>query len=592
MRCKKCKCKACSCIVNEQVKISVNKIIQNPDEKGIINVKVPTKTSELINDSGFGQGGEGDSKIENELESTKTKVDEFIRDFSVTTDTEFNAESNNPIANSTVTPLANSLDFFINEDRFAWSKLNYNNTNEVLGSFINTRLNGVPLLTGRYSDNCILELKKFKKIRVIGDLKVLGSGNTPLFLAKKVNGSWINLITKESTITEFDIDKNAEAYIYSRVDGFVDIEVYGINYNSVKKYIDENINTKDKNEFIFYPEDFGAKPINPKTPDDSIDSTTAFNNMFNYMFNKHPNINSYRVIMSGVYKIGGSPIHFERSQLNIPFSANLDWNFKSVYFEGLTRPSLTDRGDNLMMNPLLGSGFYCSYINSEDKYRSVIGFSGGNNFGLRVGQIYMDNISCYIKTHNESNESIVNNMGAFDFSNLATFGFSDLYITTTSAGLNTMKPNMYSVGLYTPKYNNMASVYGNSLKVMGFGIGAILTEHMNLNHLIAVFNREGVNIENTYPINIGNATLEHNNIHVKMYPNSAVNFNVFQTEDINDVKYWFNRTENMIKGDSTSRVTINQIMCHVWGGNKIPFTYDTSLKIRYLMDESGNSKLN
>ena len=65
MRCKKCKCKACSCIVNEQVKISVNKIIQNPDEKGIINVKVPTKTSELINDSGFGQGGEGDSKIEN-----------------------------------------------------------------------------------------------------------------------------------------------------------------------------------------------------------------------------------------------------------------------------------------------------------------------------------------------------------------------------------------------------------------------------------------------------------------------------------------------------------------------------------------------
>ena len=65
MRCKRCKCKVCSCIVNEQVKIAVNKIIQNPDEKGIINVKVPTKTSELINDSGFGQGGEGNSKIEN-----------------------------------------------------------------------------------------------------------------------------------------------------------------------------------------------------------------------------------------------------------------------------------------------------------------------------------------------------------------------------------------------------------------------------------------------------------------------------------------------------------------------------------------------
>ena len=65
MSCNRCRCKVCSCIVNEQVKLSVNKIVQNPDEKGIINIKVPIKTSELINDSGFGQGGEGNSKIEN-----------------------------------------------------------------------------------------------------------------------------------------------------------------------------------------------------------------------------------------------------------------------------------------------------------------------------------------------------------------------------------------------------------------------------------------------------------------------------------------------------------------------------------------------
>ena len=64
MSCKKCKCKVCSCIVNEQVKIAINKIVQNPDEKGVVNIKVPTKTSELINDSGFGQGGDGGGKIE------------------------------------------------------------------------------------------------------------------------------------------------------------------------------------------------------------------------------------------------------------------------------------------------------------------------------------------------------------------------------------------------------------------------------------------------------------------------------------------------------------------------------------------------
>lgn len=65
MSCKKCKCEVCSCIVNEQVKIAVNKIVQNPDEKGVVDIKVPTKTSDLINDSGFVQGGEGNSKIEN-----------------------------------------------------------------------------------------------------------------------------------------------------------------------------------------------------------------------------------------------------------------------------------------------------------------------------------------------------------------------------------------------------------------------------------------------------------------------------------------------------------------------------------------------
>ena len=52
------------------------------------------------------------TKIETELKSTKTKVNDFIRDFAVTTDTEFDANSKNPIANSAVTPLAESLSGF------------------------------------------------------------------------------------------------------------------------------------------------------------------------------------------------------------------------------------------------------------------------------------------------------------------------------------------------------------------------------------------------------------------------------------------------------------------------------------------------
>ena len=56
------------------------------------------------------------TKIETELESTKTKVNDFIRDFAVTTDTEFDANSKNPIANSAVTPLSEILDGFLTND--------------------------------------------------------------------------------------------------------------------------------------------------------------------------------------------------------------------------------------------------------------------------------------------------------------------------------------------------------------------------------------------------------------------------------------------------------------------------------------------
>ena len=67
MSCKKCKCKVCSCIKNDVPKIAVNGIVQNQNENDVVNIKVPTKTSQLINDSGFGQGnggGTGGQKIE------------------------------------------------------------------------------------------------------------------------------------------------------------------------------------------------------------------------------------------------------------------------------------------------------------------------------------------------------------------------------------------------------------------------------------------------------------------------------------------------------------------------------------------------
>ena len=86
MSCKKCKCKVCSCIKNDVPKIAVNGVIQNPNEKDVVNIKVPTKTSQLINDSGFGQGGEGNSKIENiRVNSTLVPIINKVAQISVPT---------------------------------------------------------------------------------------------------------------------------------------------------------------------------------------------------------------------------------------------------------------------------------------------------------------------------------------------------------------------------------------------------------------------------------------------------------------------------------------------------------------------------
>ena len=64
MSCKKCKCKVCSCIKNDVPKIAVNGIVQNQNENDVVNIKVPTKTSQLINDSGFEQGGGLESNLD------------------------------------------------------------------------------------------------------------------------------------------------------------------------------------------------------------------------------------------------------------------------------------------------------------------------------------------------------------------------------------------------------------------------------------------------------------------------------------------------------------------------------------------------
>lgn len=93
MSCNKCKCKVCSCVVNEQVKIAVNKIVQNPDEKGIVDIKVPTKTSDLINDSDFVQNNSGVVRsVNGETGHVILKTSDLENDSDYTTNNKLNKE--------------------------------------------------------------------------------------------------------------------------------------------------------------------------------------------------------------------------------------------------------------------------------------------------------------------------------------------------------------------------------------------------------------------------------------------------------------------------------------------------------------------
>jgi len=83
-----------------------------------------------------------DTSLKTRMTAVETKMDNF----SVTTDTEFNAESDNPIANSAVTPLADALEGFVGDSInidtsiVNWSSNIYGMTNGIEASEFNKTL--------------------------------------------------------------------------------------------------------------------------------------------------------------------------------------------------------------------------------------------------------------------------------------------------------------------------------------------------------------------------------------------------------------------------------------------------------------------
>ena len=488
----------------------------------------------------------------------------------------------------------NTINKYFLQEEYIKDEIILPNSSSVDGKFLTYSINEYPVASAEYGIISMNELAGYESITIEGDMWSLG--NCSYLIVKTKEGQFNVLAgkTNKNKVT-IEIDHTAQNYIYSRLKGatffFKSKNTGTLKEDAIKKYIDE-INKTSKKEGLFYPEDYGAEIINPRDPDNSKDSTTAFNEMFEDMFNNYDHLSSYKVIMSGIYRIGGTPVN--GSQIAIPFKS-LDYNWKSITLEGVFGiEPLSGAGESGSTNrvPLVGCGFYCSYIHTTDSYKSVIHISPGTHFGQKIGHIHLDNIAVFVKTHDVNYNSVVNRMCGLTFNNLSSASFSNLFISHTIID-KSKDPSLYSIGLYMPSVNNMASVYGNSLKTQGFGIGSILTEHMNLNHLCGIFHKKGVIIEKTYPVNIGSVNLEHNAIHMEITPDGAVNIGCMQTEDGLAVAgdYYYGGHQNHITGSSSSIVTIGNIKNHVWGGGKIPFAYSNSIKLRYLMDEYGNSKL-
>ena len=197
------------------------------------------------------------TKIETELEITKTKVDDFIRDFAVTTDTEFDANSKNPIANSAVTPLATMLSGFLTADYeevvdadMSGSLVGLMPTNEILLSDNGYRYKKI-ILDKSYTH---ITLKGYRPQVLAG-----GISTHPCVFAVSSSGVRTVLIESDvagnpQTVFEKKVSLPANtSYIYINWSNFetslnqiptvtLNLEKSGISEeNAVKKYIDSSI---------------------------------------------------------------------------------------------------------------------------------------------------------------------------------------------------------------------------------------------------------------------------------------------------------------------------------------------------------------
>lgn len=316
-------------------------------------------------------------------------MNNFIRDFAVTTDIKFDSSSKNPIANSAVTPLADALSSFLESD-----KVDVNTTDSKLG-YIKNDATIVAGNENRYIE--ITDLASFKYLNYEGYKAVANTNSQELYssvLAVKSDGS------KENLLGMFNTSRGQGAQVRESFNILIPINtikilvgwsVWGVSdsvkislsndliskKDSVKKYIDENLSPL---EIVF------SEPLNLK-----FDKNYAYD-LIELFSSKNISIDSdfesNKIGNVSILKFKGGSLRFDSNIIidngsdiynpNVGNMIYVIWEYQSA------RAIIKNSNNKSIINRLITQTFFADFNvpnSSYDNYTANVGTKPTVDYG-------------------------------------------------------------------------------------------------------------------------------------------------------------------------------------------------------------------
>lgn len=361
----------------------------------------------------------------------------------------------------------------------------------------------------------------------------------------------------------------------------------------------EKLNTNNLNSKTYYLEDYGAQVLDPFNPDSSVDCTNALQACIDDIFTDTKIVNA-KIALRGMYRLGGALKTWPNGKKAQVMCPTIDFGpsmvIKNLAIVGDFQPIWEEQTLAVMPVCYYGSGFYSSLFNQSSSTRNwVISFGSGRDssvFGeFNNINLFIDNLTVLVRSHNENGQPVVNTMSGIDVENNSNLQFGRILVRTSVPAKNALMPSVNSFGLIMPKWNNHASIDGIYLRCNGFGTGMVAAEHLQLGKYIGLGNITGMRCDKFYPVNIGQGILEMNKYPIVMGNGSYLNMDVYQTERSTDPAEWWYSTKDFIQEPApdnqpgSSSVTINRLVVHKAGGEKGTGSWDAGVRVKVINDE-------